>query len=819
MPFTTIRPNSTNGSGGTTNTLTGGVGTRDGNTSDNSDLSYNTVASGGYTQVDFATFTLAAGAVGYKVVPRARMSGGGTPLISVYKGFTSFFPQATVGTPTGTITTFTGADGLCSLLQSDVDGIAMQWINASATPALVYEAYVDVYYALVPSAPTVAAPTGTITTTAAPTTSWTHVPGTDAQSGQTYYRVKMFSAAQYGVGGFSADTSPCTYDSGALVGSAASMTPATYGLLNGVSYKAYVQTAQTTGTVVTLGSPAQVQWSAWTAGPAFTISLAVPTPTSVSPANGDTLSNPAPTMNCSLTTMPSNFKMKREHQWATNAGFSTGVQTYLEPDSMLSTNPTTAYGWPNPTGPWLQPQGTWYYRVRAIDQSGVYGSYSAVSTVTVAHVPTTYAHTPAGGGTAAYTLTPTLSWSFSDPWSQDSQSKFQVQLWKASAPGTVLDSGLITSTSMFYQFTSGLDSTWKDTELRWKVLVQDSDGVSSGYSVEKSFYLSDRATVTITSPTAAQVITTSAPLFTWTTTGTRSRTQAQWKADINNVTLGTIVSSSGWQNGTTLQWQTPAPTILIGTNYSVTVTVVDSLGLSSSSTNAFTATYVSPTTAAFSADATLYPTKGLVTVDWSGATLDGSFYAWRLYRRPTGTAAWALLGEFASPTTRTYKDYLCPSQQSQDYAVVQVDMSFGVPTEGTYSPVAVVATALSYQLVCPSNDSLNLTLFAVTAENFGDEQEMASINLIGRGRRVEYGTNFGATGTITAAFKNDVTMTARAQRIALETLRASGQKVYLCNPFGDVFQIAITSAAITREAGTGLHEVATVSMGYSEITA
>jgi hypothetical protein len=98
---------------------------------------------------------------------------------------------------------------------------------------------------------------------------------------------------------------------------------------------------------------------------------------------------------------------------------------------------------------------------------------------------------------------------------------------------------------------------------------------------------------------------------------------------------------------------------------------------------------------------------------------------------------------------------------------------------------------------------------------------MATQNLIGRGRRVEYGTRFGQVGSLTARFldrEEPGGLTAREQRLALEALRSSQQKVYLRNAFGDVWQIAISSAKFTRQAGVGLQEITTVSLSYSELT-
>ena len=106
------------------------------------------------------------------------------------------------------------------------------------------------------------------TTTTRPTVSWAY---SDADNdAQTVYRVKVFSAAQYGAGGFDPETAAATWDSGELFGNAGQAVVGA-DLVNGVTYKAYVKTGQ--------AWPTGVPWySAWALSAAFTMSL-VPPPT------------------------------------------------------------------------------------------------------------------------------------------------------------------------------------------------------------------------------------------------------------------------------------------------------------------------------------------------------------------------------------------------------------------------------------------------------------------------------------------------------------------------------------------------------------
>lgn len=108
---------------------------------------------------------------------------------------------------------------------------------------LVSRAWIDFVYANPPSAPTMTGPAATVSV-AQPTISWTHNPGADSVGGQTYYQVRVFSAAQYGAGGFDPSTSGATTEIGQTAGAGTSWQTGV--LANTTTYRAYVRTWQQT---------------------------------------------------------------------------------------------------------------------------------------------------------------------------------------------------------------------------------------------------------------------------------------------------------------------------------------------------------------------------------------------------------------------------------------------------------------------------------------------------------------------------------------------------------------------------------------------
>jgi hypothetical protein len=154
--------------------------------------------------------------------------------------------------------------------QGTVDALRVQITDyrANASRGYVYELYADVDLANQPSA-SVASPSGSVTDTSAPGVSWEFTdPDGDAQS---YYRVKVYSDAQYLAADFDPDESTATWDSGDINSGDVSTTVGSY-LVND-TYRAYVKVAKNVN-----GSPF---WSAW-AFSSFVLNVSPPTTPSLS---------------------------------------------------------------------------------------------------------------------------------------------------------------------------------------------------------------------------------------------------------------------------------------------------------------------------------------------------------------------------------------------------------------------------------------------------------------------------------------------------------------------------------------------------------
>lgn len=211
---------------------------------------------------------------------------------------------------------------------------------------------------------------------------------------------------------------------------------------------------------------------------------------------------------------------------------------------------------------------------------------------------------------------------------------------------------------------------------------------------------------------------------------------------------------------------------------------------------------------------------GYIDVSWSNGQKDSAWYAWRVYRRlalPT-VGAWELQYETrVDQSVYHWHDWTARVGSTYQYSVVQVALRFDQPVESNYlASVQITPYDDSYWLINPDDETMNLRLH-VRTDQFKEEVEEATILLIGRGRRKEFGTAWGMRGSLTASIRRDPLLTPSQQRAKLEALRLAFTSCYLRNPFGDVLKITTGDIDMTRIAGVGNEEMIDVAFEYEEV--
>lgn len=579
----------------------------------------------------------------------------------------------------------------------------------------------------------------------------------------------------------------------------------------------------------------------------FQLNPTLPAPGPVGPPSASTQTTSEPNIYADMTTLmaapPTTVKV--EWQFARDSGFTTSVRNYLQADakytSVLNTQTAGVYVRMNDVLPLAQalvPSGTWYVRARQINIFGVAGAWTAGQSFTVSHAPVATPVAPSSLVVLQYTTGIfNFSWTFSDAYSNDSQTAYQIICERDDTGGTIFDTGKIVSTSLLYNGT--IPAIYKDIVLRWKVRVWDTSDVAGAYSSYATFRVADPPAITTNYPENGGTVMSAIPYVEATPTTTGGRVITNYKIVVTK--NGLPHYDSGWltplspiPSGQKIIWSTADFTYTLNADYSLTVYVRDNLNLEVASAPVYYDTdwALPDTPAPVRVDSSKYNTEGYghVIVQWDGVS-DLNLYGWILERR---IGIPATLNTFIfedweevyrtteNLTLYEYDDVMVPSGCQVEYRLIKQLVLLGSISNSL--PTAAVNTYVEsdgYWLIDPTAAVGTIRAFKlanVTSESYSDEYEEAEFNLIGRGRHVDQGDRLGYKGQLVAQLRDSMTSTARAKKLILEDLKKQSGYVYLRNPFGDVFMVYLSTLQVSRISGVGRSEFVDVTIPYSEVS-
>lgn len=324
-----------------------------------------------------------------------------------------------------------------------------------------------------------------------------------------------------------------------------------------------------------------------------------------------------------------------------------------------------------------------------------------------------------------------------------------------------------------------------------------------------------------------EVIATPTPTINWSFTppaADPSVTQTKFGVLIQDTTTGNYILDSGWIPTGATQYTVPSGILGNNGSYAVIVATQDSNGLIDYADPVlFTTSWAAPTSPGATISGANYSTLGYVSATWDSSSMDPTgFISYRVYRRVTGTTNWTLMREYLeAATSYTYYDYLAVTGTSYDYAVVQTANRFGSLIESAYNAQTLVVQSSDYWLIGLDDTDPKLLIDNVTGDSYDDEYEEEVIELIGRGRHVEYGTHWGYKGSLTTKMYDSYNNgpTARTKRQNLLNAKQLRKMFYLRNPFGDIWLVAVSDMSIARIAGVGQREFVEVTIPYTQLDA
>lgn len=566
-----------------------------------------------------------------------------------------------------------------------------------------------------------------------------------------------------------------------------------------------------------------------------------------SPTTGDTVSSSNPDLIAYVDDGQkyAQSRQKIQFQFDNNSDFSSLVADYIQPDSKFKLVEGTDTGGVvvtfNDTLPntFTLSGGTYYMRARMRDEWGNLGVWTSTKTIDVSHPPTALPLYPSNGLFKNYgDGNVTFTWGMTDPSAGDTQTAYQIQLYTADDV-LIFDTNKVTDTDQSH--TAFIDDEHKNTLLYWVLKLWDSNDDPSQFSIPAFFTLSDPPSAVVESPVNGSTVATGMPtlMVSIVTSGGRKVKEVIFSITKGGVPIWSIKKTGLWEDEDTVSTQVPQNYLQNNTSYSFQATVLDTTGLlGTSNLVSFDVEWVPPDapTAIF-VDETPYGMEeydsepgGYVHVEWSEDS-DANFFSWNLYRKDDlidpNTLAVVEEGEYKliyrhyeEQALITYKDYFAPSGYKVTYMLRQqvnvegqdIESEDGATDNG-------FPNSDGYWIIFDSNEAgeADLFKFNVNEDSFTEEQEEAEFTVIGRGRVNNRGQNLGPKGSLTVKIRSGGTRSARQKRLILLEAQKTKRKVWLRNPFGDVFRVSVSQMQVSRIAGVGKEEFVDVQIPYSQV--
>lgn len=560
--------------------------------------------------------------------------------------------------------------------------------------------------------------------------------------------------------------------------------------------------------------------TAFTSTTSFTIVHApLPVPAFTTPAPSSIVVNPYTVRGARVDTAASdNRKVGVELQFAGNPDFTgttvTSVTDTTGAGAVVTGNVSVDPG----TDPAQRlPQGTVYVRVRAKDRYGQVSAWSGTETFSVQHQPVARNISPTNNAVIDQTVTP-VRWTFGDPWSGDSPTAYRIQVY-TEAGDQVYDTGKVAGTAI--QRILAVPNQYLYQRLRYTVALWDTDDVTSTSLASNYFIFSTSPQITMSFPAADEVIATGQPTFRWEPGINRPGTaQRSFELKVYNRVSGNLIYTSGVVNSATAREHTPPQTILSnGGSYQLTLRIVDTDGLNSTLIRNFTASYQAPPQVSLTVDPRTALEGGYVNLDWGLTIPDDYFINWRIYRREAGETDWTPIATIDDSSVTEYHDWFVPKVGEFQYTVTQVADRFGYVLESSPDENAAINYIRSedFWIIDPTDEANNIRVYSVAGHPYTIEYERSEFIVKGRGRKVNYGTRKGVSGTMECKVRPRSGYTPTDLIRQIENIVDARRVVILRDPFGRAVKMAVGDISVTPMAGTGPDEFADLSIPYLEV--
>lgn len=197
-------------------------------------------------------------------------------------------------------------------------------------------------------------------------------------------------------------------------------------------------------------------------------------------------------------------------------------------------------------------------------------------------------------GLASEDLERSLSWRFSDPVPGDSQSAYQIQIFRHQDSELLWDSGKIISPELITNIPAGIGLVL-GAHYQWRVRTWDASNLEGAWSDLALFKTSAKPTGVLTVPVEDEVFATDAPEFEWTYSDPEGLPQIGYRIQIIDPATDLPIYDTQFISSAVVTYRLPAQIVLNGGTYIARLFVQDLDGIvSEPDDRTFSIEYIAP---------------------------------------------------------------------------------------------------------------------------------------------------------------------------------------------------------------------------------
>lgn len=259
-----------------------------------------------------------------------------------------------------------------------------------------------------------------------------------------------------------------------------------------------------------------------------------------------------------------------------------------------------------------------------------------------------------------------FTWAFSDSDPFDTQSAYQLQIYRVSTGLLVYDSGQVSASTAAHTLPANTLSN--PIDYQWKVRTWDSSSLVGPYSSLSNFSTSAAPTVAITTPVAdGTVVGTASLTAVWTFTDPEGGAQQSYEVVLKDAGTLAVISDSGRIYDASARSYT-LNDLATGSSLRLEITAWDAAGVPTTTVRLFTVNFTPPNTPTLAIVNDAANGRNVITITNPAGGAPPAASSNALYRKRSSDSTWTRIATGLA-VNAVYSDYTPRSGYAYDYKV------------------------------------------------------------------------------------------------------------------------------------------------------